>query len=96
MPHTFGVLKWYRNVRFAVTNQYQAVLPAVAEACFAVAGEGEKGMLKGAQVLEMLHERSHFGAPDVSESVPIPGDSAYPMRALAALFSPMYRFCDTQ
>lgn len=45
--------------------QYTSVLPAVVEACVAVTGDRERSQLKGAQVLEILHERSHFGAPDV-------------------------------
>ena len=45
--------------------QYTSVLPAVVEACVAVTEDGERGRLKGAQVLEVLHERSNFGAPDV-------------------------------
>lgn len=48
-------------------TQYQAILPAVAEACFAAAGSGEAAPLKGAQLLEVLNERSHFGAPDVRD-----------------------------
>lgn len=34
----------------------------------AVAGDREQGRLKGSQVLEILHERSHFGAPDVGNT----------------------------
>lgn len=38
----------------------------MAEACAAVDGEGGSEALRGARLLEALHERSHFGAPDVS------------------------------
>lgn len=50
-------------------KQYQAVLPAVAEACFLVSESEGGGRLKGAQMIEALHERSHFGAPDVSDTM---------------------------
>lgn len=49
-----------------LNDQFTSILPAVAEACAAVMREGERRRLMGAQVLELLHERSHFGAPDVS------------------------------
>lgn len=48
-------------------TQFQPILPAILEACSAVAGDGERGPLQGPQLLEALHERSHFGAPDVSD-----------------------------
>lgn len=46
--------------------QYQSILPAIAEACAAVTQNGDSEALKGPQLLEALHERSHFGGPDVS------------------------------
>eukprot|EP00904_Undaria_pinnatifida_P009331 jgi/Undpi1/5528/HiC_scaffold_2.g00805.m2 len=52
---------------YAGVREYTSVLPAVAEACVAVTGDQGRGRLKGPQLLEILHERSHFGAPDVRQ-----------------------------
>lgn len=49
--------------------QYQSILPAIAEACAALNGDGDSGALRGPQLLEALHERSHFGGPDVSRTL---------------------------
>ncbi|CAM9312401.1 unnamed protein product, partial [Hapterophycus canaliculatus] len=45
--------------------QYQTVLPAIAEACAIVTGGANSEALKGPQLLEAIHEMSHFGPPDV-------------------------------
>eukprot|EP00752_Nemacystus_decipiens_P015142 g13489.t1 len=54
---------------YAGVREYQSILPAVAEACAAVTSSNThthtSGGLKGPQLLEALHERSHFGGPDV-------------------------------
>lgn len=65
--HIPGILDETLNAAHTVffVPQYTSILPAVAEACVAATADRERGRLKGAQVLEILHERSHFGAPDV-------------------------------
>lgn len=52
----------------SLAPQYQAVLPAIADTCVAVTAQGEGPPRKGAEMLELLQERSQFGSPDVSHA----------------------------
>lgn len=44
-------------------------MTAVAEVCMTVAAEKKRRGLKGPQVLQLVHERSYTGQPDVSKSL---------------------------